>query len=143
MFAIETDRWGGDRDAEHISVLQHAPLEERLTVKRIGCVVFQCCTYGPVFIAFAELAHVVTPARFCNFASAVSLFAFLEINTPCECDLFQIISPNFYAIVKCRFNRLRYFRDKCIFSSSFCFYSFLSRLSLFLLSNKTNGRERS
>lgn len=38
MFVIETDRWGGDRDAEHISVLQHAPLEERLTVKRIGCV---------------------------------------------------------------------------------------------------------
>lgn len=90
MFVIETDRWGGDRDAEHISVLQHAPLEERLTVKRIGCVVFQCCTYGPVFIAFAELAHVVTPARFCNFASAVSLFAFLKLTPHVNVIFFKL-----------------------------------------------------
>lgn len=107
MFVIETDRWGGDRDAEHISVLQHAPLEERLTVKRIGCVsvlyVWSC------LYCFCRIGTCGDSRPVLQFRIRGSLFAFFEINTPCECDLFQIISPNFYAIVKCRFNRLRYF----------------------------------
>lgn len=88
MFVIETDRWGGDRDAEHISVLQHAPLEERLTVKRIGCVsvlyVWSC------LCCFCRIGTCGDSRPVLQFRIRGSLFAFLKLTPHVNVIFFKL-----------------------------------------------------